>query len=108
LVNVFLELRNKGNDAVTDGRVQNTDSALSKEEDEGANSISNEERGSVFKGKDKGLHSGCAEVLASERNLDISVLIDELDEAMEAVEAASSAINDAFGQRILVLDFFHL
>jgi len=27
---------------------------------------------------------------------------------MEAVEAASSAINDAFGQRILVLDFFHL
>lgn len=40
--------------------------------------------------------------------MNVCVLIDELDETMEAIKAASGAINDAFSHWIAIFNFLHL
>lgn len=108
LVDVLLEVGHVGDQHVANSRVQNTDRRLSEEVYEGSDSVGDEEGGGVLQSEDESLHGRGAEVLAGERDLDVGVLVDELDEAVEAVQAAASAIQYAASKGILVLDLLHL
>ena len=85
MVDVFLEVGNVGDHEVADRSVQDADGCLSEEEQEGTDTIGNEEGGGVFEGEDESAHGRGAEVVACEGHLDVGILIDEFDESVEAV-----------------------
>ena len=108
LVDVFFEFWDVGDEEVADGGVEDADGGLAEEEEEGADSISNKERSSILKSKNKRLHSRSTEILPSQSNLNICILINEFDKSMEAVKAAAGAVEHATGKGVFIFDFFHL
>ena len=69
--------------------------------DQVADAVCDDERAAILEGEDEGSHCGGAEILSSQRHLNVSVLIQELDEAVATVEAAADSAGGALGHRVI-------
>lgn len=105
LVDVLLETGHVGDDQIADASVGHANEDFPKTVNDFANTMRYEEIARVLQGQDAGLHSGRAEWLAVEDHHDISILIQELNEPMEAIQAASSARNQGLSDATFAFQF---
>lgn len=87
----FVELFNISDNHVHDESVSKSDGESSEEVDQGTYAIGDEESSGVLKGKDEGSDGGRTETVTGKSNLDVGILVNEFDESVEAIEAASDA-----------------
>jgi hypothetical protein len=61
---------------------------------------------SILQNEDQTIPGRCAEVLASDGDLDVCILCDELDESLKAVKAVSGSADDGFDNLVFFVLLF--
>ena len=107
-VDVFDEFGDIGDDQVAKESICNADCHPAKELDECADTVCDEESGSVLERKHECSHGRSAEVLTGEGDLAVRVLIEELDESVEAIKAAPDAVRNGSHDCVVLLCALHL
>lgn len=104
----FLELCYLSDDEVADKSVCQSNGESTEEVNQGTDTVSDEESSGVLKSKNEGSNGGRAETVTGKSNLDIGILVNEFDESVEAIEAASDAIHHDFDSSVLLIGGLHL
>ena len=95
-------------EGIHDAPVQGSDEHHTDHVEDEANSVGSSESQGVLQDQDKGVPCGSAEVLTSDGNLDVSILGNELDESLKAVEQIACAEQNDLDCGIVLVGLLNL